>query len=692
MKLTVKELLLEIGMEEIPAGYMPDMIRNLKDLAQKKTEALNLKHGVIQTWGTPRRLVLYIEELSEAQDDQHIENRGPKKNIAFDSQGKPAKPGLGFAKAQKMDFDDLVVKEVEGIEYVFALKTVQGQNTIAIIPGLLQDLILSLPFPKTMRWGYSSLRFARPLRWLLAFWGEELVAFNTENLSSGAYTFGHRVLSSGKIAVGSIKKYFSLLPEHYVILDQNQRRNLIKTQLQQAAAQVKGKPVENEELLEEVNFLVEYPTVFTGSFSTDYLQVPPEVLTTSMIEHQRYFPVLNDKGGLMPYFIGVRNGNEDYLDIVRTGNERVLKARLEDALFFWNEDRKKPLEEVAKNLDKVTYHERLGSLQDKVERLTKLVADIGNDFSEDDRLDAKRAALLCKADLLTNMVYEFPELQGIMGCYYARLNEEKETVARAVLEHYLPRFAGDDLPQSSPGVLLSLAEKIDSLAAFFTVGLKPSGSQDPYALRRQALGIISIILDKKLNLRLEDIFGYAYDIINIEKKESGKQEIIGECLNFLRQRLRGTLLDSNYSYDVIDAVLALSLDNINDIAQRTEALREFKEDENFQDFIVVFNRAHNLSKKWQVQAWQENILFEKSELILLKEFKEVKLQVFSYLDISDYTRSLQSVASLREAMDEFFTQVMVMVENESLQNARLGMLHEIAALCFEIADFSKLVY
>ncbi|MDR1616696.1 MAG: glycine--tRNA ligase subunit beta [Syntrophomonadaceae bacterium] len=688
----MKELLLEIGMEEIPAGYMPDLISNLQDLAQKKAGALNLRHGAVHTWGTPRRLVLYIEALSETQDDRHIENRGPKKNIAFDSQGKPAKPGLGFAKAQGLAFDDLIIKEVEGVEYVFALKTIRGQNTVEIIPDFLQDLILSLPLPKSMRWGYSSLRFARPLRWLLAFWGEEMIAFNVGNLRSGAHTFGHRVLSSGKIEIGGVKKYFALLPEHYVILDQDRRRNLIKAQIRQAAEEVKGKPVESAELLEEVTFLVEYPTVFTGSFSADYLQVPPEVLMTSMIEHQRYFPVLNDKGELMPYFIGVRKGNEDSLDIVRAGNERVLKARLEDALFFWNEDRKKPLEEIARNLDKVTHHERLGSLKDKIERLTKLADNIGGGFSASDKLDARRAALLCKADLLTNMVYEFPELQGIMGCYYARLNGEKEAVAQAVREHYLPRFAGDDLPESPAGTILSLAEKIDSLAAFFTIGLKPSGSQDPYALRRQALGIISIILDHKLNLSLENVFGYAYDIINIEKKEDNKQEIIGECLNFLRQRLRGTLLDSGYEYDVIDAVLALSPDNINDAAQRTEALQKFKEGANFQDFIVVFNRAHNLSKKWKNQDWQEEVLFEDSELILLKAFKEVKLQIGSYLNAGDYARSLQSLAGLREAMDEFFTQVMVMVEDEKIQNARLGLLHEIAALCFEIADFSKLVY
>ena len=686
-----RDLLLEIGVEEMPSAYMGRAIADLKTKAQKQLDDARLAYKEICSYGTPRRLTLFVQGLEEKQPDAFSEIRGPKKSIAFDQEGNPTKAGLGFARSQKVELKDLEVQEVGGVEYIFVIKKEKGHDSTAILPGILLNIINSLTFSRSMRWGYYHIRFARPIRWLLALMGSEKIDIQVENIKSANETYGHRFLSRGALPVKDVQHYFQVLRENYVILNQEERKELIRKQVLDAAAAAGGRPMENEKLLEEITYLLEYPTAFYGRFSPSYLEVPAEVLTTSMIEHQRYFPVFDNQGQLLPGFIGVRNGTDDNLDIVRAGNERVLKARLEDALFFWNEDLRKPLEEMATGLKDVLFHERLGSIMDKIERLQTLAGVISEACGLSDITTLKRAALLCKADLLSSMVYEFPELQGIMGRYYARKSGEQAEVSQAIFEHYLPRWAGDILPTTDSGKVLSLAEKIDNLVGFFAIGIKPSGSQDPYALRRQALGIVHIILDSGLSLDLAALTGKAYDNFAALQTDSTREDTVSEVIEFIMQRMRGVLLEQGYSYDIIDAALAVSSYDIIDISARIQGLQELRQSEIFEDFMVVYNRCHNLSKKWEDDSINVEVLVDESEITLNRSFNLIKYDVYRNINTRNYLEACKILAGLRPEVDNFFDTVMVMVDDVELKAARLGLLKAIANLCHLIADFSKIV-
>ncbi|NLB53573.1 MAG: glycine--tRNA ligase subunit beta [Syntrophomonadaceae bacterium] len=687
----VKDILLEIGVEEIPSAYMPKAIADLKDIAEQKLNKARLRYQSINTFGTPRRLTLLVKELDEKQEDALVENRGPKKSAAFDGEGNPSKAGLGFARSQGLDFKELTVREYSGVEYMYAIKKDQGLLSQEVLPSILTDIIQSLSFPKSMRWGYHQFKFARPIRWLTAIYDDQLIELKIENIESVMHTIGHRFLSNGIIELKNVSHYREQLKQNFVILNQQERKEVISRQIKAVAAEVGGEPMDNENLLDEITYLVEYPTAFYGSFNPSYLEVPQEVLTTSMIEHQRYFPVFDKEGKLMPGFIGVNNGTADNLDFVRAGNERVLKARLEDALFFWNEDLKKNWDEVVEKLDSVLFHEKLGSVRKKVSRLQMNTAFIAGQMKGIDYKLADRAAFLCKADLLSNMVYEFPELQGIMGRYYALKAGEKAEICNAIYEHYLPRFAGDELPSSPIGIVLSLAEKIDHLTSFFAIGIKPSGSQDPYALRRQAIGIATIILDKKPGIDLEKSIGKAYDNLADEQLDRSREEVISDVLDFIHQRLRSILQERGYSYDVIDAVFAAPVKDPEEIEQRIQAISNFKKSAMMEDFMVVYNRANNLSKTWESEEVEETVLLEETEIKLLKEIKIVCPQVKASFEMKDYETGLKAIVNLRPFIDAFFDQVMVMSPDPQLKASRLGMLKIIANLCNFAADFSKLV-
>jgi glycyl-tRNA synthetase beta chain len=686
-----KDLLFELGVEEVPSAYMPKALDDLSQLARKKFDEARLHFSDLKVYGTPRRLTLYISSLEENQQAALIETRGPKKAIAYDKKGRPTKAALGFARGQGVKPEDLIIKEVDGVEYIFASKEESTRPSTEILGDLLQDLVYSLVFPKSMRWAYYNTRFARPIRWILALFGEQVVELQIENIKSGRITFGHRFLGQGPLEVKKASEYFQALSENYVVLDQDERRALIWQQVQDTAQAHGGSALENSELLEEVTYLVEYPQAFFGQFSDSYLEVPPEVLTTSMIEHQRYFPVYEQGGQLMAGFIGVRNGTDYCLDLVRAGNERVIKARLEDALFFWKEDTKKPLEDMVPRLAEVLFHERLGSIMDKVERLSVLASYLGQKLALSSENRIARAAYLCKGDLVSSMVYEFPELQGIMGRYYAHKSGEEAEVSQAIFEHYLPRFAGDQLPQTHTGIVLSLSEKIDNLIGCYAIGIKPSGSQDPYALRRQALGIVNIIIDHELNLDLGQVLAQAYTGFQGIEPEQDMEVTVSEVLDFIGQRLRGVLLEKGLAYDVIDAVLSIDKSNINDIYQRVVALQQFKNEAEFADLMVVFNRSHNLSKKWHSNQVQIENLVDPSELKLLERVRLLQSELGAYIKTASYDQALHSLASLRPAVDEFFNAVMVMVEEEALKNNRLSLLKSIADLSRLIADFSKIV-
>ncbi|MDD4803440.1 MAG: glycine--tRNA ligase subunit beta [Syntrophomonas sp.] len=686
-----RDLLLEIGLEEMPSAFMDRVLEDLKNIAVQKLQENRIKFASVDALGTPRRLVLYIKGLEEKQDDARIESKGPKKDSAFAADGSPSKAALGFARGKGIEAADLEIREIGGVEYVFAVKKEVGGQTDTLLPGILLSIINTLSFPKSMRWGYYHTRFARPIRWLMALYGDKTINLQVENVISSNYTYGHRFLAPEPIAVESIEGYFAALSNHYVVVDPVQRKNMIWQQIQDVAANVGAKAMENDSLLNEVNFLLEYPTAFSGEFSASYLDVPPEVLTTSMIEHQRYFPVFDDSNKLMPYFIGVRNGTDYCLDLVKAGNERVLKARLEDALFFWKEDTQKGLTQMVSGLKEVLFHERLGSILDKVGRLQDMAVYIGkeNGLSAPEKLS--RAAYLCKADLRSNMVYEFPELQGIMGRYYAREAGEEDEVADAILEHYLPRFAGDSLPQSETGIVLALTEKVCNLTAFFAIGIKPSGSQDPYALRRQALGIVNIIIDLGLRLDLRKMLGQAYKGLKLIKLERNQEETVNDLMDFILQRLRGIMLDRGVSFDVIDAVLFQAGGDLSEIILRAEVIGKFKSASQWDDFQVVFNRSCNLSRKWDSTQVNAEVLEDDSEKSLYQHYLRIEPEFKKAIQEKNYETALGIMAGMRDDIDQFFDAVMVMVENNDLKAARLGILKSIADLCNYLADFSKVL-
>lgn len=687
----MRDLLLEIGVEEMPSAFMDRALEDFKTLAGQKLEENRIKFKEINTMGTPRRLVLLVKDLEEKQQDAIIESRGPKRAAAFDKEGNPSKAAQGFCKGQGISVDDLEIREVSGTEYVFAVRKESGGLSEEILPRILFDIINSMSFPKSMRWGYNHTRFPRPIRWLLLLYGEKVMSMEIENVQSGKYTWGHRFLSNGPLEVNSISDYFKLLASHYVIVDQEKRKEMIWKQVQSVADEAGGRAYENEELLNEVNYLVEYPTAFYGEFSPSYLDVPVEVLTTTMIENQRYFPVFDEKGKLLSGFIGVRNGTDYCLDTVKAGNERVLKARLEDALFFWNEDTKKPLQEMVPSLETVMFHEKLGSVRKKVERLQSVAAFIGKEANLSNESLLKRAAFLCKADLTSSMVFEFTELQGIVGSYYAEKSGEEYEVVQAIKEQYMPRFAGDSLPHTQTGIALALAEKIDNLVGFFASGIKPSGSQDPYALRRQALGIVNIVIDKKIKIDISQLINKTYDEYKDVKMDLDREKTASELIDFILQRMRGILLEKGFSYDVIDAVLEIGSGDLDDILLKVQAIQRFKESSIFEDFMVVFNRANNLSKKWNRNDVDIEVLQDSSEVELYKKVNTVKGTLEKNVREKKYQEALEILADLRTELDRFFEAVMVMVEDEKIKSARLGILKNIANMCNSIAAFTKII-
>lgn len=686
-----QDFLLEIGLEEMPSAFMGQALQDLKEIAGNKLREQRIAFRQINTMGTPRRMVLYIEGLAEKQADAVIETKGPKKSSAYGPDGQPTKAAQGFARSQGLEVAELKVQAIDGVEYVFAVKSELGVETESLLPTIMLETIHGLSFPRSMRWGYFHTRFARPIRWLLALYGERVVEFQIENVTSSNLSMGHRFLAPEPFVVASPAQYFEAVRERYVIVDHQERKVLIWQQVQAVAAQAGGQAMENENLLDEVTFLVEYPTAFYAEFSTSYLDVPPEVLTTSMIAHQRYFPVFDPKHQLMPGFIGVRNGTDYCLEIVKSGNQRVLKARLEDALFFWKEDTGKGLDAMVPGLKDILFHEKLGSVLEKVDRLRSLAAYMGQELNLSSREKLERAAGLCKADLLSSMVFEFPELQGIMGRYYALRGGEDAEVAEAILEHYLPRFAGDTLPLTPTGVALSLAEKMSNLVAFFAIGIKPSGSQDPYALRRQALGVVNTILDMGLTLDLHKVIARAYEGLKAVKTTKSQADTIDELTDFILQRMRGVLLERGLSYDVIDAVLNQGGADLNQIRVRAEAVSSFKDDPRWDDFLVVFNRAHNLSKKWESAEVDLTVLIDDSEKSLYQHYQQLQPQFIKAVAEQDYLEAMALLAGIRVELDRFFEAVMVMVDEEQLKAARLGILKSIASLGLRVADFSKIV-
>ena len=714
----MEKLLFEIGTEEIPAKFMPGILKQLKELVAAKMQELRIPFEDITVYGTPRRMAFIAGGVAETQADVVVEAKGPSVKIAYVS-GAPSKAAQGFARGQGVDVKDLVVRD----NYVYAVKHLAGQPVVELLPGLLMDILTSLSFPKTMRWADYEFRFVRPIRWMVALFGDQIIPVEICGVKSGKFSMGHRFMQQslkaaaesqgllsaalskvgnkvysalagvkGAVEIPSAGDYKKVMYDNFVMVDQDERRALILQQIKDLAAQNGGEAEINEDLLEEVNYLVEWPTALCGKFEEKFLSLPKECIITPMREHQRYFPVLDEDGNLLNKFITVRNGGSEHLDIVTHGNERVLRARLSDAEFFFNEDRATKLEDRLEKLKTVSFQEGLGNMYDKSERLVKMAEMLRFAINTPvDEEELRRCALLCKTDLVTGMVIEFTELQGVMGREYALLDGEKPEVATGIFEHYLPRFAGDALPATTIGRIVGIGDKLDNICATFSRGLAPTGSQDPYALRRQALGVINILLDANYHISLAKIIAGTLYLLDIKPEETGK--LVPQIMEFFKQRLRNLLMDQGIRYDVIDAVFADKRnDDMVDLAVRCKALADYVEAGNAEPLVQVSVRVSNLCKKIEKEVAISGALFkDESENKLHEVVAAVSKEIIPEIVLYDYAAVLKAGEKVIEPVNAFFDNVMVMDEDENVKNNRLAMLEEVRGIVNAVGDLSLLV-
>lgn len=692
----MSDFLFEILSEEIPAHFMPSAISQLKELFAKRLAEERISYDEIKTYGTPRRLAVVVEGISLTQEDMTIESKGPARKIAFDAAGKPTKAAEGFARSQGLAIDEVGFREIDGTQYLYAVKQSIGEPTEAVLPKLLPAIVHALRFPKFMRWGDSDLQFARPIHSFISLLGPKVISFELENIPVGNTTSGHRTLCNNVVVVQKPADYVENLRNAFVMVDPREREELIVGQVQACATACGGEVDFDPDLLEEVNYLVEYPTALFGGFSKDYLAVPKQCLITSMKENQKYFPVTDAQGELLPYFITVRNGDSRHLDVVREGNEKVLNARLSDAMFFFTEDQKKPLVENFAKLKNVVFHEKLGTLHEKCLRIAENAKWLAQKTGADvDPADIDRAAMLIKADLVSNMVFEFTELQGIMGRVYARNSGEKEIVSEAIYEHYLPRFSGDELPTSALGALMAISDKMDSIAGCFGIGIIPTGSQDPYALRRQALGISHIILSMGWDVDLRDIAMQAAALYAAAGKAAiAPEDTVKSILEFFDLRIRNILSDKRFPQEIIDAASAAGLSAPQLALARCEALQAAREEAWFGEMVLAYKRAINLAKKAEKNAGAHSVIeaafVHETEGQLWASMTTANAEYEAQCAKQDIAAALLTAASLTKAINEFFDKVLIMDENPEVRMNRLSMLVVLRDMILKIGDLSKL--
>lgn len=681
-------LLLEIGTEEIPARFLPGAIQSLKENTITILKENFIEISEIKTYATPRRLSLIAQGLPEIQEGRVREVFGPPKKVAFDSTGIPTEAALKFAKSQGVAVESLITKKKDKGEYVVAVIEEQRMAVRDILPELLKRIVLSLRFPKAMKWGDRNIWFVRPIHWLLALFGKDTINFEIDGIKSSNMTRGHRFLSPALFQVKDISTYINLLKNNFVILDQEERKKIILEGIRRLSITVDGRPVEDEELIETVTYLVEYPVPVLCSFQRDYLELPKELLITVMKDHQKYFAIEDDENKLINFFIIISNTKEENAETVMIGAERVIKARFEDARFYFEEDRKRLLFDRIEDLKKVTFHDKLGSLYNKTKRVASIAEFLANKIipSEKDRLSS--AAWLSKTDLITGIIREFPELQGIMGKYYAINDGEDTEIAEALAEQYLPPHSGGTLPKTESGALLSIADKIDNLSAFFAIGLTPTGSEDPFALRRQSLGIISILLDKGYSITLTEIVDNALE--NFSTINNVK-DIRATLLQFFEQRFEPVFSDQGYSIDLIQSILPLSLDmQLKDIKERLDTLQKFKKDKEYNDFLLAIKRVHNIIPEAELPELKTALLIEEPEKMLKENLDSVRYVLKSLIEDKKYYEVINLFSSLTTPINHFFDRILVMDEREEIKQNRLALLKEIWRTVSVLADFSKL--
>lgn len=689
-----KNLLFEIGLEEVPARFLRAAMEQLQDKVVKWLDASRIGHGEVTAYATPRRLAVWVQNVADKQEDISEEVKGPSRKIALDESGQWSKAALGFAKSQGVDPESFTFKELGGVEYIYVTKNSVGVETKSILSEGLHGILTSMTFPKNMRWGAHEFKFVRPIKWMVTLLGSEIIDLEITGVKAGNVTRGHRFLG-GEAVIPEASAYRDVLREQHVIVDVKERQDMIVAQIEKLAQEKGWNIAIKDDLLEEVLFLVETPTVLYGTFDSSFLHIPQEVLITSMREHQRYFPVLDNQGQLLPFFVTVRNGDSRSLDVIARGNEKVLRARLSDAKFFYEEDQKLQIKDALSKLESIVFHEELGTIGDKVRRIRRISDQLSAKLNipADAADSVSRAADICKFDLVTQMVYEFPELQGVMGEDYARKAGEKEDVAKAVFEHYQPRFAGDAVPSTQVGSIVSIADKIDTIVGCFSIGIIPTGSQDPYALRRQAAGIVQIILEHQLPVTLSDVFGIALEVHeNIRALKRSTDEIRKDLKEFFGLRVK-KLLSEDQRYDVVDAVITSGFDHVVSVVSRGHALMHAVEKvEDFKTVVESFNRVSNLAAKAGKAAVNSELFTEPVESELYEAWQAIRNDYQAALEAADGERSLSLLSGLKGPITKFFDSVMVMAEDEAVRANRLALLSGIDSDLKRYADFTKLVW
>jgi len=680
-----KDLLFEIGAEEIPAGFMPNILGQLKQLAETKLNDAHLPFESIATYGTPRRLALIVKGLADASAEISERHKGPSASIAYDADGNPTKAAIGFARGKGLDVTDLVVEN----GYIYAETKTAGVPAKDIVTDMLPQLITGLNFPKSMHWGKLDAKFVRPVRWLVALLDEEVIPVEFATVKSGNVTRGHRFLGADEITIKNAASYVDTLKENFVMVDQDARRELISKQLHDIAASKNASIVWDDDLLEEINYLVEWPTALCGGFEESYLALPDAAIITPMKDHQRYFPLVDQDGKLLPMFLTVRNGSDHSIEVVQAGNERVLRARLDDAKFFFNEDRKKPLIDRQDGLTKIVFQEGLGNLADKTERLLKLGRVFGEEcgLHEDTVVVLERATELAKTDLTTGMVTEFTELQGVMGKEYALLDGESPEVAEAIFEQYLPRFAGDVLPQTEAGKVLSIIDKVDNIVATFSRGLIPTGSQDPYALRRQTIGILNILLGSEWNISLRPIFKASMELLNVPAEK--QDELLDQVEEFFTLRLKNIFLDREVPHHVIDLLLSNNELSVADAEGLVNALLVNRIDEDV-ELVQAYTRMYNLVKDVEYTGVNSDLLKEDAEKELFEAASKASEASSAAWEAGDYDAVVAVPATLVPAINKFFEDVMVMDKDEAIKANRLQLVRLAYSVMAIIGDISAL--
>ncbi|MDD2308297.1 MAG: glycine--tRNA ligase subunit beta [Desulfuromonadaceae bacterium] len=683
-----KELFLEIGCEEIPAGFIPRATAEMKAIITKELAIARLSFSEIKTLATPRRLVLVVKGIPAVQPDAEITATGPSLKAAYGTDGKPTKAAEGFARGQGIDVAALQTITTDKGEYLFVSKHETGRPTYEILTELLPALVANIPFKKSMRWGDGDVRFARPVHWIVALFDGTVVPFSFGTVVSGKISRGHRFMANTPFPVNDFAGYLDECERHFVIPDPEKRKEIIRRETHRVAAAAGGHLLPDEELLEQVAYLVEYPSAVHGTFSSEFLKVPKEVLITSMRSHQRYFSIVDANGGLLPGFITINNTLTEDPSVVVKGNERVLRARLSDARFFFEEDQKIRLDDRVESLKKVVYQQKLGTSFEKMERFRSLAEGLADQLNPAVKAQTSRAAWLCKADLVSAMVCEFPEVQGIMGREYALLEGETADVANAIAEHYLPTQAGGELPASDSGAFVSIADKLDTICGCFGVGLIPTGAADPYALRRATIGIIAIILDKGYRLSLRSLIGDSLELL-AAKLNRPKELVASDVLEFFRSRFVN-LLGSSFATDAVDAAIAAGFDDLVDVKARVVALAEFKTHPDFGPLTVAFKRVGNIVKKGVDAPIDTSLFQDGAENDLYEAIQTVKSSADGLISSGLWLDALTKIATLRGPVDRFFDNVMVMAEDPQVRTNRLALLTRIADLFGKIADFSRI--